>query len=244
MCGISAYIGQDAAFRALWITANQLERGRLGAGVAYTYRGRLVIRKKPDSADRFLSHACIALPQDVHAAIAHNRQPSKGDVSYRNTHPFLSCHGEFALVHNGMVFNDFTRRDLATNGHNIQGETDSELLLHRLEDLVKERMGMVDALKELVMAHYNGAVLILTKGGEVYGVRDRIYPIFIAERDGAIAIGSTMKAIRSIFRHQRRFMSPEPYQVFRIKDGVLRLYEPVEPKGLHDVWRYVYEWPL
>jgi glucosamine--fructose-6-phosphate aminotransferase (isomerizing) len=168
MCGIAAVYGDFAAVKSLLLTLNQLERGRQGCGVAYVTNNHIKILKEPIDPTLFSEIWIKELNVNTKVAISHNRLPSVGKVSYENTHPFLSCDNNFAFAHNGHRYNHYLRDQLKANGHEIIGETDSEILMHILEDRLKEHGDMPTAIQDLILNHLNGTIVILTKKGELY----------------------------------------------------------------------------
>jgi len=236
MCGISAYLGCDAAFRALYMTLHQLERGRLGSGVGYVKGGRVMVVKEPVDPYTHLSNVLYQLDQRIEVAVAHNRLPSRGGVCYVNTHPFLSCSGEFCLVHNGSNLNHSIEALLVRRSHRVEGSTDSELLMHRLEEIYEGSGDMASALEELMSEGCNGAFLVLTREGEVYGIRDYTHPIVIATKGGEFAVASTERAVRSLFRDEERLITPMPYRPFMIRRGRLRVEAEPQAEARFRYW--------
>jgi len=116
------------------------------------------------------------------AGIAHTRWATHGGVSERNAHPHLSCDGRIAIVHNGIIENyEEIKKDLVRKGHSFASETDSEVIAHLLEDLLRRR-SIEEALPALIRALVGTfAVLIMIKG------RDKIYAI---KRDSPLVLGT------------------------------------------------------
>jgi len=241
MCGIAGFLGYNAPSRALAITLGQLERGTQGSGVAYICKRRIHIRKAPVHPAEFFLKVVDRLPKTCTIAIAHNRQPSKGKVSYENTHPFLACNKEFALVHNGHMFDGKARKIIEKGKHKIQGETDSEIICHLLEDLIREKNSIAKALMALEDYDFSGAVLLLTRNYKIYGLRDSHHPLVIAKQNSTYAIGSTEKAIKVVMKNPEKIIEPKPYQVVKLGYKGLRLIgKGKEPPKT--TWKYVYDY--
>ena len=71
--------------------------------------------------------------------IAHTRWATHGGVTRENSHPHASCDGRFTLSHNGII-NNYTelRSKLKKKGHTFSSETDTEVIVHLVEDFYKK----------------------------------------------------------------------------------------------------------
>jgi len=223
MCGISGVSGRNAAIKSLFLVLGQLERGTQGCGCAWIKKNRIRYLKEPIHPIAYMRKHLFHLPVDVNVAIAHNRLPSRGKVCYENTHPFISCNKEFAIVHNGHAFTHRWEAELRSNGHVIQGETDSELVMHKLEDLLNETGDMVEALMKLCETEFSGALLVLTREGEIYGVREGFFPIHFTRYRGEVYIASTAKALKALLGDNIEVYSLKQRQVLYVKNGKYEL---------------------
>jgi len=116
------------------------------------------------------------------AGIAHTRWATHGGVSERNAHPHLSCDGQIALVHNGIIENyEEIQKGLVRKGHRFASETDSEVIVHLLEELLRRRP-IEEALPRL-FRELKGtfAILAMIRG------RDEIYAL---KRDSPLVLGA------------------------------------------------------
>ncbi len=219
MCGISAVYGEYAALKAMLIVLKQLERGTEGSGVAYMCNGELVVLKQPTHPIEFFDRCFHGIAVETRVAIAHNRLPSAGGVSYENTHPFVDCKGRFALAHNGHAFVDHMRSYLVEVGHKVRGETDSEVLTHLLEEYYDEYGDMLMAVKELIENHLSGTIVVLTRDSEIYCARSGMAPLNYAVGD-EIYVASSERAIREVCK----MLGKDDYVVVRADNNeVLRI---------------------
>ncbi len=129
MCGIVGYIGFRSAREVLLKSLKRLEyRGYDSAGVAIVNDGLKVEKKKG-----FIENLKVNF--DGTLGIGHTRWATHGVPSDRNAHPFVDCHGNIAVVHNGIIENFMElREELISKGHVFTSETDSEVVAHLIEE--------------------------------------------------------------------------------------------------------------
>ena len=118
--------------RILSVLATACEaRGTDATGVAYNAGGRLRIYKRPVAAHKLN----LRIPAEAKVIMGHTRMTTQGAAKkHYNNHPFRGylSKGQFALAHNGVLYNDFTlRRELALPKTKI--ETDSYIAVQLIE---------------------------------------------------------------------------------------------------------------
>ena len=161
MCGIVGYVGTSEAASILVGGLGRLEyRGYDSAGVAMVGPGGLTVRKFAGRV-QVLAALLEASPAAGTCGIAHTRWATHGAPTQINAHPHTDCAGELALVHNGIIENaDVLRVRLERAGHRFVTETDTEALVHLIEeapgDSLEER---VSAALEHVEGTYGIAVV-------------------------------------------------------------------------------------
>jgi len=163
LCGICGYVGNGQAAPVLREMLRVMERHRLGfesAGIATVCDGKIVLRKGCGSVEEVfpLSGDWSGFLRGG-VGVGHVRYPSQIMSSLvgedRFAHPFLSCDGGIALVHNGAV-NDYREIWGELGGHVFSSfderlgmVNDSEVIVHLLEDDVVESRGdVVEAVRE------------------------------------------------------------------------------------------------
>jgi glucosamine--fructose-6-phosphate aminotransferase (isomerizing) len=142
MCGIIGYIGRKEAFPFLMGGLEKLEyRGYDSAGIALCVEDELRVQK------------AIGKLSEIHfndvegsLGIAHTRWATHGKVSKENAHPHLDCGKEIAIVHNGIIENyKELKESLIEEGHVFTSETDSEVIVHLIEESIAEGFDFEDA---------------------------------------------------------------------------------------------------
>jgi len=246
MCGIDAVFGKNAIIKALLITIGQLERGTQGTGVAYIRNNKIKIVKEPISPIKFFAKYSLRLQNLSNIAIAHNRAPSVGKVAYENTHPFLACNREFALIHNGTALGYYEsnklRKHLQELGHVIIGQTDSELLTHILEEYYYSTNDYVQALERLYNNELHGAIIILTKQGEIYATKRGFEPLNYVKEGKEIYIASSPQAIANIIYTKVKYdvYAIKSKQILRVKsNGEIEIIGKGEEE--YNIWRWDFE---
>lgn len=219
MCGIAGVYGNNAIRLSLLITLGQLERGTLGTGVAYLLNNRIKFLKEPIHPIRFVKKYYHRFDSNVKIAISHNRQPSKGNVSYYNTHPFLECGYRFALIHNGSVVVDDALVRMLKREHYILGETDSEIITHLIEHFYDETGDLVEAINKIMELGVSGAFLILHKNGKIYGFRKGVNPLHYATTSKHVLLGSEEEAIQNIIDDKVDIVSVKSKQIIIVKQN-------------------------
>ena len=136
MCGIIGYVGAGSAATLALDGLQRLEyRGYDSAGFAVVCDGQLVVEKAAGRFSDFRERLGSTLPLG-RIAIAHTRWATHGEPTDVNAHPHTDCSGRIALVHNGIIENAGTLKAvLRKHRHKLSSETDSEVLVHLIEQL-------------------------------------------------------------------------------------------------------------
>ena len=149
MCGIVAYIGNREVYPILIKGLQRLEyRGYDSAGIAIL-NGDLKIFKK---AGKVSDLAESVKGQDVsgHLGMGHTRWATHGEPNDRNAHPHFSQTKNFAIIHNGIIENySSIKEELKKRGHEFNSDTDTEVLIHLIEDIYQN--GQVGMMKPFVL---------------------------------------------------------------------------------------------
>jgi glucosamine--fructose-6-phosphate aminotransferase (isomerizing) len=122
-------------------------RGYDSAGLAVIDdRGQLEVFKAPGKIAALEKVIGARLPAG-HTALAHTRWATHGAPTEANAHPHTDCGGILALVHNGIIENAGPLRTALTQrGHRFRSETDTEVLVHLIEELHAKGAPLADAV--------------------------------------------------------------------------------------------------
>jgi glucosamine--fructose-6-phosphate aminotransferase (isomerizing) len=161
MCGIVAYIGQREAYPVVLKGLKRLEyRGYDSAGVALINNGLQVYKRK----DKVAALEAFVEGKDMrsHIAIGHTRWATHGEPCDRNAHPHLSGDGKLAMIHNGIIENYIQlKQELVNQGHTFKSDTDTEVLLHFIEEIKKQNQCSLEEALRIALKRVVGAYVIV-----------------------------------------------------------------------------------
>ncbi len=146
MCGIVGYVGSRDATPLLVGGLRRLEyRGYDSAGVAVQQNGKLEIRRAEGKLDNLVS-VVAQHPLSGSTGIGHTRWATHGRPTEQNAHPHVDCGGVTAVIHNGIIENFAElKAPLVAAGHKFTSETDTEVVVHLLEDELAKGATLEDA---------------------------------------------------------------------------------------------------
>jgi glucosamine--fructose-6-phosphate aminotransferase (isomerizing) len=162
MCGIVGYIGNRPAWEIVIKGLYRLEyRGYDSAGVALLHDHHLNIYKK---AGKVSDLEAFARNKDLRGTLGmgHTRWATHGAPSDRNSHPHTSSDGRLSIIHNGIIENyGVIKETLVSKGHHFNSDTDTEVLIHLIEDIqTHEQVGLQEAVR-LALNRVIGAYAIV-----------------------------------------------------------------------------------
>ena len=163
MCGIVGYIGDKKAYPVLIKGLSRLEyRGYDSAGVALLEPGEDLKVYKRQGKVIDLTEFVNGSSTSGTIGIGHTRWATHGLPNDVNAHPHSSGDGKITLVHNGIIENyAILKKELVNRGHVFKSETDTEVLVHLIED-VKSKSGvsLVEAVR-IALNRVHGAYAIV-----------------------------------------------------------------------------------
>jgi glucosamine--fructose-6-phosphate aminotransferase (isomerizing) len=195
MCGIVAYIGHQQAYPILLKGLKRLEyRGYDSAGVAMLNPEEdLLLYKckgKVSELENFIGENSTL----GNIGIGHTRWATHGLPNDINAHPHISGDGNMVMIHNGIIENYATlKEELKNRGHIFKSETDTEVLVHLIEEIrIKGSLSLFEAvrlaLNEVIGAY---AIVIMSKDnpGELVAAR-KSSPLVVGIGEGEFFLAS------------------------------------------------------
>ena len=208
MCGITGYIGHRDSVPVLLKGLRRLEyRGYDSAGIALLQDNKIAHLKKAGKVSDLQSLVDDS-PIKGNCGIAHTRWATHGEPNDINAHPHLDQTGNIALVHNGIIENFETLKEvLIDKGVLFTSDTDTEVLvqlislLYYQDETISFEDAVRAALQEVVgaygivalCAHEPDTIIAARMGSPlVLGVGDNEY--FLAS-DASPIVGHTRNVI-------------------------------------------------
>ncbi len=198
MCGIVGYIGSQKAMPILLGGLKRLEyRGYDSAGVAMISEQKLSVNKQKGKISE-LEAVLAEKSFDSTVGIGHTRWATHGEPNTINAHPHISCDNKFALIHNGIIENfSLLKKELEQKGHNFKSETDTEVLVHLIEDYYQKHsnfeLAVREALKRIDGTY--GIAVICSEKPDVLITARKGSPIVLGIGDGEYFVASDTAAI-------------------------------------------------
>jgi glutamine---fructose-6-phosphate transaminase (isomerizing) len=181
MCGIVGYIGNRQASPILLDGLRRLEyRGYDSAGMALWDKEGIDVYRKAGRIENLRVLVTEANPPSD-MGISHTRWATHGAPTDENAHPHKDHTGRLALVHNGVIENYQTLRDvMLAEGHVFHSQTDTEVLAHLVgicyekcteKEPAKRLLSAVQAALPRVKGTYGIAVMHADAPGIIVGSR-------------------------------------------------------------------------
>ncbi len=172
MCGIVAYIGYREACPIILKGLKRLEyRGYDSAGVALLGENNEMKVYKKTGKVSDLENEIGDRDTSSHTGMGHTRWATHGAPNDLNAHPHLSGDGTFAIIHNGIIENYSSLKEmLILRGHVFKSETDTEVLIHLIEEVFKNNKVTFEEAVRMSLTQVIGAyaIVILSKDNPNY----------------------------------------------------------------------------
>lgn len=263
MCGIIGYIGKKNASFVLIDGLKKLEyRGYDSAGIAVMADNDIkCLKSKGKVAD--LEKKLLEEPISGSIGIGHTRWATHGIPNEKNAHPHLDCKKQIAVVHNGIIENYNSLKELLIKeGHVFLSETDTEVISHLIEKfysgnlekavtkalkLVEGTFGLaiISKFERKIVAVRRGSPLVIGLNGDEKIIASDVVPIlsytkkvvYINDNEMAIITDKDF-SIESL--NGKKINKPKEHHVEEIKWNIGQ----IEKKGFkHFMLKEIFEQP-
>jgi len=220
MCGIVGYVGGKDAYPIIIKGLKRLEyRGYDSTGVSIgNENGISLLKQKGKVAD--LEAYAADKDKSGSIGIGHTRWATHGVPNQLNAHPHMSGDGKLSIIHNGIIENYASIKvALEAKGHTFKSDTDTEVLVHLIEDIKNhEKVSLFEAVR-MALAEVIGAYAIVV-------MEEGVNNEFIAARKGSplvIGVGRDEYYIASdatpIIEYTNEVVYLEDGEIARVNSG-------------------------
>ncbi|HGA1332596.1 TPA: glutamine--fructose-6-phosphate transaminase (isomerizing) [Streptococcus suis] len=185
MCGIVGVVGNTNATDILIQGLEKLEyRGYDSAGIFVT-GGEQAHLVKAVGRIAELS-AKVGDKTEGTTGIGHTRWATHGKPTENNAHPHTSQTAGHILVHNGVIENYAEIKEEYLAGHDLKGQTDTEIAVHLIGQFAEEGLSTLEAFKKalkIIQGSYAFALIDATDADTIYVAKNKS-PLLIGLGDG------------------------------------------------------------
>ena len=230
MCGIVGYLGDKSAKAIIIKGLKRLEyRGYDSAGISTLNGGTMEITRTQGK----VADLTASISDNAHLGglgIGHTRWATHGVPNDINAHPHSDKSGKFTLVHNGIIENyNSLKQLLKDNGISCKTDTDTEVLVQFMGYLYeKEKLDFVEtvrlALNEVVGAY--GIVVLCEDYPDTLIAARLGSPLLLGIGENEYFVASDSSPIIEYTRNivfldegELAVIKPDEYQVRNIKEN-------------------------
>lgn len=229
MCGIVGYIGKRNCIPILINGLRRLEyRGYDSAGMGVLLDNNAIIIKQKGKVS-VLAEKVEELNLHATIGIGHTRWATHGIPNENNAHPHVNNDGTLFLIHNGIIENfQVIKKGLLKSGYKFNSETDSEVLVHLIDNFLKEGYDLTKsvqlALNE-VEGTYGLAIVYSKEPDKIIAAR-KGSPLIIGIGENENFIASDVSAILAYTK-----------QIIYLDDGEIGIVkrDSFMAKNIHDL---------
>ncbi len=241
MCGIVGYVGNKQVVPLIIEGLRKLEyRGYDSAGIAVVDENHDLTLRRAEGKLRNLEEAIRLNPLDGTYGIGHTRWATHGRPTEENAHPHRDSTGRIVVVHNGIIENYLHLKEmLRDKGHEFKTETDTEIVPHLIEEIMKSGLEFEPAVREcvkqlrgifalsIISADVPDTIIVVREGP----------PVVIGLGDGEFFVASDIPAI---LQHTRDVFYLGEREIAVLTKDSVRVTDfdgnAVEPKQQRITW--------
>lgn len=225
MCGIVAYIGKKEAYPILIKGLKRLEyRGYDSAGIALLNDEQDLHLYKRQGKVSNLEDFAAGKDLGGSVGIGHTRWATHGAPNDVNAHPHMNTAGDLAIIHNGIIENyNSLKEELLARGHQFKSQTDTEVLLHLIDDIRKqENVELPEAVRlalQSVVGAYAIVVISKDNPNQLIAARKSSPLVVGIGKDNDFYLASDATPIIE-YTNQVVYLDDEEIAIADLKDGL------------------------
>lgn len=179
MCGIVAYIGENAEDTLFGMLKKLEYRGYDSAGIATICGDEFEVVKTEGKVENLKTKLTNT---KSNIGIGHTRWATHGKPTQINAHPHLSPNNEWAIVHNGIIENfSELKRELSSEGYDFRSDTDTEIIAALFEKYSNlETNVQIQKVVSLLLGSFSFATICKNHPSEMI-LAKRKSPLYIAK---------------------------------------------------------------
>ncbi|HEP1820108.1 TPA: glutamine--fructose-6-phosphate transaminase (isomerizing) [Streptococcus suis] len=185
MCGIVGVVGNTNATDILIQGLEKLEyRGYDSAGIFVTGGDQAHLVKAVGRIAEL--SAKVGDKTEGTTGIGHTRWATHGKPTENNAHPHTSQTAGHILVHNGVIENYAEIKEEYLAGHDLKGQTDTEIAVHLIGQFAEEGLSTLEAFKKalhIIQGSYAFALIDANDADTIYVAKNKS-PLLIGLGDG------------------------------------------------------------
>lgn len=226
MCSVVGYIGKRYSREFVMEGLARLEyRGYDSAGFAcLSPQDNQLLYVKAEGDLQNLKKRLKEQPVDGFSGVGHTRWSTHGVSTADNAHPHFDCEKRISMVHNGIIENHSElKKRLLNTGHHFHSDTDTEVIAHLLESLIKTHKTLASTLVDM-MCHLQGAyafIAILQDRPDVMVLARKRSPLCIGMGDSEMFVASDTLAFAGM-TNKVLFMPDESFAL--VSKDLIELY--------------------
>ncbi|MDR2760779.1 MAG: glutamine--fructose-6-phosphate transaminase (isomerizing) [Rickettsiales bacterium] len=262
MCGIAGVVSKKGGkVKSVLIKLiKQLEyRGYDSCGILLLKDGQFLSRKTVGKVKDLEEK--IGDLEDSNIGIAHTRWATHGVVNEENSHPHVSCHGNVALIHNGIIENyGKIKSKLSAENFIFMGQSDSEIFCNLFDYNFPKGGDFRKAFfKTLREAEGSYAIAVIHRDSNKIFVAKNKSPLFLGITKDSLLVASSVVAFSGITNRivslqdgEKAILSETGYKVFDKDDREIKKEEEeieIDDGGItkgnysHFMLKEIYEQP-
>ncbi|MGN7661022.1 MAG: glutamine--fructose-6-phosphate transaminase (isomerizing) [Anaplasma sp.] len=223
MCGLFGAVSRQRVVHLLLGGLRELEyRGYDSCGIA-VLDGGIAVRRSQERVDKLEGVVYSGGGLQGNVGIAHTRWATHGALGVENAHPIVV--GGVAVVHNGIVENYLAVREhLEMRGRQFHTDTDTEVMPHLVDSLLKEgftpRQAVRKALEEI---EGNFAAVFMFSGWKNLLIAScKMLPIICCRGENANLVSSDERALG---KHSQGIFYLQDNHIAEISPNDIKVYD-------------------